>query len=124
MSASTSSLRVVFAGGGTGGHLFPGIALAQELKRRLPEAKVVFLTTGRRVEEQALKSLDLAAAPVPSAPLAASVTAVGRFIFKSLSGLTRSLRLLRQYKPDVVVGLGGYGEAPVILAARLLGVIP
>ncbi len=122
MSVAGQSLRLVFAGGGTGGHLSPGIALAQEAQRQLPTVEVLFVTTGRLAERAMLSRCDFSVAYIPSAPLPTAPGALGSFATKALSGLARSFMLLSRYQPHVVVGLGSYGEAPTILAARLLGI--
>ena len=120
--AGTGAPRVVFAGGGTGGHLFPGIAVARALVRRHPQAYVVFVGTGRGIEERALEREGFPFEPIRSAGL----------MGKSLRGIVRTPGLapltlcdaasvLRRTRPDLVVGLGGYSAGPVVLLAALTG---
>lgn len=111
-------MKAVFAGGGTGGHLYPGLALAEELRRREPETRLLFLCTERDVSYPGLKAPGLEVAVLPSrshGPLPLRVAAM-------VPALGRALRLLKQFRPDIVIGLGGYGAVAPVLAAKLLRV--
>lgn len=115
--------RLMIAGGGTGGHLFPGIAVAEEFVRRNPETETLFVGTGRPVEVEVLKSRNLPARSITAAGLK------GKTIFdrlKSMSklpvGLWQSVSVIREFRPDLVFGVGGYVSGPLCLASRLLGV--
>lgn len=110
--------RVMVVGGGTGGHLFPGIAVVEELRRRLPAVRVVFVGTRRGIESRVLPQRRERLEFLEVQPL------LGRTpvqLAKSLSNLPRSglqaLALLGRERPDLVVGLGGYVAGPVLLAA-------
>ncbi|MEI6224486.1 MAG: undecaprenyldiphospho-muramoylpentapeptide beta-N-acetylglucosaminyltransferase [Deltaproteobacteria bacterium] len=116
-------MRLLVAGGGTGGHVFPGIALAEEVVTRHPKNDVVFVGTARGLE----------ASVVPIAGYPIELIDVrglkGKGLGKMLAGLFRlprafvqSWRVLRKWRPDVVVGVGGYASGPVVLAARLMGI--
>ena len=115
--------RLLVAGGGTGGHLFPGVAVAEEFLRRDREAQVLFVGTGRPVETEVLGRRGLALRVIRAAGLK------GQGLFGRLRslvllplGLIQSLGVLIGFKPDVVLGVGGYVSGPVGVAARLLGV--
>ena len=116
-------MRLLIAGGGTGGHVFPGIALAEEVVTRHPKNDVVFVGTARGLE----------ASLVPIAGYPIELIDVrglkGKGLRGVLSGLFRlprafvqSWRILRKWKPDAVVGVGGYASGPVVLAARLMDI--
>jgi UDP-N-acetylglucosamine--N-acetylmuramyl-(pentapeptide) pyrophosphoryl-undecaprenol N-acetylglucosamine transferase len=114
-------LKIVIAGGGTGGHLFPGIALAEEVASRAPQNQVVFVGTRRGIEVREV--------PRAGFPLEViDVTGIrGKGLRGLLGGMARlpralwsSLRLLRRHRPDLVVGVGGYASGPVLVAAWLL----
>jgi len=117
------ALRIVIAGGGTGGHLFPGIAIAQEFMTRNPKSRVLFAGTGNLFEESVLSKTDFEHQ---------SITATGikgrGFVKQALSisiipkGIFESIMLLRRFRPDIVVGVGGYVAGPVAVAAWLLGI--
>ncbi|HZH02776.1 MAG TPA: undecaprenyldiphospho-muramoylpentapeptide beta-N-acetylglucosaminyltransferase [Myxococcaceae bacterium] len=113
-------MRVLIAGGGTGGHLFPGVALAEELTTRHPNNEVVFVGTKAGLEARVI--------PKAGYPLetitARGLKRVGWWAWlKGVAVLPRafiqSWRLLRRYRPDVVVGVGGYASGPVVLCAWL-----
>jgi UDP-N-acetylglucosamine--N-acetylmuramyl-(pentapeptide) pyrophosphoryl-undecaprenol N-acetylglucosamine transferase len=116
-------VRLLVAGGGTGGHVFPGIALAQEVVGRHPDNDAVFAGTARGLE----------ASVVPMAGFPIELVEVrglkGKGLLGLLAGLLRlpwaflqSWRLLRKWLPDVVVGVGGYASGPVVLVAWALGI--
>jgi UDP-N-acetylglucosamine--N-acetylmuramyl-(pentapeptide) pyrophosphoryl-undecaprenol N-acetylglucosamine transferase len=111
-------LRILIAGGGTGGHLFPGIAVAREILRRHPDAVITFAGTARGIESRVIPregfGLDLLrSAGIKSTSLQARVRGVSLL---PLSGLD-AWRILSRRTPDVVIGVGGYSSGPVVLAA-------
>ena len=116
-------MRVVIAGGGTGGHLFPGIAVAQELKRRHSEHEVLFVGSPRGIEKDAVPKAGFNVELLP-------VSGLRRMgIFGTLKGLAKlplailkAFGLILRFKPDVAVSVGGYAAGPAVLAARFLGV--
>jgi UDP-N-acetylglucosamine--N-acetylmuramyl-(pentapeptide) pyrophosphoryl-undecaprenol N-acetylglucosamine transferase len=114
---------VLIAGGGTGGHLFPGIALAEEVVTRHHANEVVFVGTERGLEARVV--------PREGYPLelvkVQGLKGKGFFsLLKALIALPlafiESFRILARQKPDVVVGVGGYASGPVVLAAWLMGI--
>jgi len=114
-------VRLLVAGGGTGGHVFPGIALAEEVVGRHPDNDVVFVGTAR--------GLEAAVAPAAGFPFEQiQVRGLkGKGILSLLGGLfllpralLQCFRILRRWRPDMVVGVGGYASGPVVLAAWLL----
>lgn len=118
--------RVLFACGGTGGHVYPAIAIADAVRRLRPDAAVAFAGTRDRMEWEAVPKAGypIRAVTVSGFQRGLSVEAVGRnlsFPFKLAKGLWESWRLVGQFDPDVVVGTGGYASGPVGLAASLRG---
>ncbi|APG25362.1 MAG: undecaprenyldiphospho-muramoylpentapeptide beta-N-acetylglucosaminyltransferase [Syntrophotalea acetylenica] len=116
-------MRLLLAGGGTGGHLFPAVALAQRLIEQDPTAQVLFVGTTRGIEARVIPALGM--------PL--RFIDIRGFVNRGLLGklgmvpcLVRSvwqgLRILREFRPDVVLGVGGYASAPLLVAARLKGI--
>jgi len=116
-------MRLLLAGGGTGGHLFPAVALAEQLRNEEPAAAVMFVGTKRGLEYRLLPELGWMLRTIPMSGWAG--LGFGARI-KALGGLLRSLgqsrRIISEFRPDVVVGVGGYASVPVLLAARLGGV--
>jgi len=115
-------MRVLIAGGGTGGHLFPGVAIAEELRARDPDAAVRFVGTERGIEARVLPKLgwDLALVEVSGLKTVGALGAL-RGALRIPGALLQSRRLIQQFQPDVVVGVGGYASGPVVLMARLMG---
>ena len=121
-NAGTGTPRVLFAGGGTGGHLFPGIAVARALVRRHRRAHVVFAGTGRGIEARALAIEGFRFEPIRSAGLAGkSPAALARTAVLAPLTLFDATRALHRARPDLVIGLGGYSAGPVVLLAALAG---
>ena len=111
--------RVLLCGAGTGGHLYPGLATAQEIRRRHPDVQIVFAGTGRGREVEAARQLGFAHAVVRSAGLKGkSVPALVRGLLTLPLSAWDAWRLLSRTRPDLVIGLGGYSSgAPVLFAA-------
>ena len=117
------TLGVVIAGGGTGGHLYPGIAVARELRRRRPDAMVTFAGTARGIEARVVPKEGFELDLLRSAGLkGTSITALARGLaLLPLSGVD-AWRILSRRRPDVVMGVGGYSSGPVVAAAAARGI--
>jgi UDP-N-acetylglucosamine--N-acetylmuramyl-(pentapeptide) pyrophosphoryl-undecaprenol N-acetylglucosamine transferase len=116
-------VRVLIAGGGTGGHLYPGIAVARELLRRRPGAEVTFVGTAHGIEARVIPREGFALEVIRSAGLKGkSPASLARGVaLLPLSGLD-AWRVISRRRPSVVVGLGGYSSAPVVALAALRGI--
>jgi len=116
-------MRLMIAGGGTGGHLFPGVAIAEELRARDPQATIRFVGTARGIEARVLPELgeDLALIEVSGLKTVGAWGAI-KGVFRLPRALWQAQRIVKQFKPDAVVGVGGYASGPVVLMARLCGV--
>lgn len=114
--------RLMIAGGGTGGHLFPGVAIAEELRARHPDALVRFVGTTRGIEARVLPELGWDHEFIEVSGLK-TVGALGAL--RGLARLPRALwqarRVVRRFDPDAVIGVGGYASGPVVLMARAGG---
>jgi len=114
---------VLIAAGGTGGHLFPGIAVASELRRRDPETRVVFVGTPRGLESRLVPQAGYALEVLPILPLNnVGAARLAQGLLALPRGLAGSVGLVRRLRPRAVLGVGGYAGGPVVLAAALLGV--
>ena len=115
-------MRILFAGGGTGGHLYPGIAVADELRRRDPATVVSFVGTARGLESRVVPALGLPLDLIRSAGLKGkSLVALLRGLALLPLSALDAWRVLSSRRPDVVVGVGGYSSGPVLLLAALRG---
>lgn len=113
-------LRLMIAGAGTGGHLFPAIAVAEEIMRMFPGSRVMFVTTGRPIEQTVLAGRSFEIAQISAGGLKGmGLLQKGRSLMLLPRGFWKSLGLIRSFAPDAVLGMGGYSAAPVILAAFL-----
>lgn len=116
------SLSVLFAGGGTGGHLFPGLAVARALLARDPDVSVTFVGTAAGLEARVIPREGLTLALIRSAGLKGkSFSAFLRGLVLLPLSAWDSWRVLSRVTPNVVVGLGGYSSGPVVLLAALRG---
>jgi UDP-N-acetylglucosamine--N-acetylmuramyl-(pentapeptide) pyrophosphoryl-undecaprenol N-acetylglucosamine transferase len=116
-------MRLLIAGGGTGGHLFPGVALAEELRAREPEAAIKFVGTRRGIEARILPDLgwELELIEVSGLKTVGALGAV-KGLFRLPRALWQARRIVKAFKPDAVIGVGGYASGPVVLAAKLRGI--
>ena len=120
---TTRHIRLIVTGGGTGGHLFPGISLAQAMMLADPGCEVLFIGTERKIDKTALSNLGFATRSIKSQGIKGkSFFAVLKALFQQPLALWEAAGIIRRFKPDLVFGVGGYVTGPVILAARLLGV--
>ncbi len=115
-------MKMILAGGGTGGHLFPAVALAQRLQEVEPASQVLFVGTKKGIEARILPELGL---PLQTIDISGLVGKGWGRKFALLPQLAKSLvqsrAVLDVFRPDVVVGVGGYASGPVLLAAHFMG---
>jgi UDP-N-acetylglucosamine--N-acetylmuramyl-(pentapeptide) pyrophosphoryl-undecaprenol N-acetylglucosamine transferase len=112
-------MRLIVAGGGTGGHLFPGIAIAEEFLSRDRGNEVLFVGTERGIEARVLPRLGYRLECIATAALR-GVSFFQRIkgVWLLLAGYLQSRRIVREFRPDLVLGVGGYSSGPLVLAAR------
>ncbi len=113
-------MKVLIACGGTGGHIFPGLSLAQELDRR-GIRDVLLVGTDHPLEVKLFGSFGLPYVLLPVAKISADPVKFVKFISRFFRASVRSAKLLADYKPDVIVGFGGYASFPVCLLGALAG---
>ena len=116
-------MRALIAAAGTGGHIYPGIAVAKEILRRNPESEIRFVGTARGLEGKLVPKAGFELSIIESAGLK-SVGSIARL--RGAAMLPRSFiaarRIIRDFRPDVVIGAGGYVSGPVVLTAAILNV--
>ena len=117
------SPRFIISGGGTGGHIFPAIAIADELKRLCPDAEFLFVGAQGRMEMEKVPAAGYRIEGLWISGLQRRLTVDNlAFPVKVLTSLFRCRTILRDFRPDVVVGTGGYAGAPVLYAAARMGI--
>jgi UDP-N-acetylglucosamine--N-acetylmuramyl-(pentapeptide) pyrophosphoryl-undecaprenol N-acetylglucosamine transferase len=120
---NSRGLAMIVAGGGTGGHLFPGVAIAEEFLGRNPANRVLFIGTERGLEKRVLSGLGLPLETLKVEGLQGRgpLRILGSLL-KIPGSLLSSVRILRAFRPAIVVGVGGYASGPAVLTARLMGI--
>ena len=115
-------MKLIIAGGGTGGHLFPGIAIAEEWLKRDSKNAVLFVGTERGIEKRVLPDLGFALATIDVGGIKGK-TMVNRIgaVAKLPRSFLQSLKIIRSFQPHMVLGVGGYASGPAVLMARLCG---
>lgn len=112
--------RIIISGGGTGGHIFPAVAIADEVRRRYPQARILFVGAEGKMEMEKVPEAGYAIVGLPIRGIQRSLSAKNLSVpFRLLRSLRMARRLLRDEKPQVAVGVGGYASGPLLLAARM-----
>lgn len=115
--------KFIVSGGGTGGHIYPAIAIANELKSRFPKADILFVGAQDKMEMQKVPQAGYAIKGLWIAGIQRKLTLQNAmFPFKLVSSLAKSFGILQQFKPDVVIGTGGFASGAVLKVASMLGV--
>ena len=118
---ASSGMRVLVAGAGTGGHLFPGIAVIDRLDALAGGVRAMFVTTGRPIEDTVLGKRHFETTRISAAGMkGASVFGKLRSAVLLVSGIFEARAILKHFAPHAVVGMGGYSSAPVVLAAWMM----
>lgn len=117
------STRVIISGGGTGGHIFPAIAIANALKRMEEHCEILFVGASGRMEMEKVpaagyKIVGLNISGIQRGSILKNLA----LPFKVMGSLNKALKLIAEFKPDVVVGVGGYASGPLLYAASLKGI--
>lgn len=113
-------MRVIITGGGTGGHLFPGIALATGLQERIADCEIMFIGTRRQLDQDTLADYNFQRKSISCMGIKGKGLSHRLKSMASLPGAVfEAGRIIRSFKPDLVCGVGGYVTGPVLLAAKL-----
>ncbi len=116
-------MKVIIAGGGTGGHLFPGVAVAEEFLRRDGKSRVLFIGTQKGIESAVLPKLGFELAALDIAGIKGKgFRGAVKALLKIPQSLGRSAGIIRRFGPDILIGVGGYASGPAVLAAHWMGV--
>jgi len=115
--------KFIISGGGTGGHIFPAISIANALKKRLPDADILFVGALGRME---MERVPAAGYPIEGLPISGfdrkNMLRNIRVVWNLLRSLVLARRIISRFKPNVAIGVGGYASAPTLRAASALGV--
>jgi len=117
------NLRVIISGGGTGGHIFPAIAIAQEIMHRYPSAEILFVGAKRRMEMKTVPQAGFKIKGLWISGIQRKLTFSNlMFPFKLISSLLKARRIIREYKPDIAIGTGGFASGPLLKMANSKGI--
>lgn len=123
MDMERRGVRIVIAGGGTGGHLFPAVAIAEEFLGRSEMNEVLFIGTRRGLEARLLPGLGFAlrTITVEGVKGRGAIQMIGSLL-KIPRGMAQSVSILRGFAPDIALGVGGYASGPAVMAAHFMGI--
>src|SRR3990172_3750413 len=117
-----SPLHILFAGGGSAGRLYPGLAVAAQLKEQLPGVEITFVGGGKPIEHHPVRAAGFNYVTIPSQPVLRNPFLAMRFITDNVAGYWASRWYLREHGVSLVVGLGGYASAATVRAAMSRGI--
>jgi UDP-N-acetylglucosamine--N-acetylmuramyl-(pentapeptide) pyrophosphoryl-undecaprenol N-acetylglucosamine transferase len=117
-------MHIVIAGGGTGGHLFPGIAIAEEFLRRDDKAEVIFIGTKKGIESRLLGPLGYELREIDIEGVKGrGLKALVRGVYQIPLSMWQSRRILKKFGPHIVIGVGGYASGPAVLTAHFMNIL-
>lgn len=123
MNENRATIRLLLTGGGTGGHLFPAVAAAQEFQRQIPDTRVLFVGTTRKVDTRSLAAYGYESENIRCHGLKGKNPLE---LLKALAILPVSYlqarRIIRRFRPNIIFGVGGYVTGPVVVAGKILGI--
>jgi UDP-N-acetylglucosamine--N-acetylmuramyl-(pentapeptide) pyrophosphoryl-undecaprenol N-acetylglucosamine transferase len=113
--------RVIISGGGTGGHIFPALAIADEIKKRNPKAEILFIGARGRMEMEKIPQAGYEIIGLPIAGLQRKLTWKNLLLpFKLIRSFYLVYSVIKKFKPELVIGVGGYASGPTLQMAQLL----
>ena len=116
-------IRAIISGGGTGGHIFPALSIADKLMELNPETEILFVGADGRMEMEKVPAAGYRIVGLPVAGLQRKLTLSNFALpFKVLKSIRMAKKLIREFKPDIAIGVGGYASAPLLWAAGRMGV--
>ena len=115
--------KIVISGGGTGGHIFPALAIANEIKKRNPNVEILFVGAEGKMEMEKVPAAGYRIVGLPIVGLQRKLTLKNLALpFKLLKSLSLAKNILKDFKPEVVIGVGGYASGPTLKMAQRLGI--
>lgn len=120
-------IRIIISGGGTGGHIFPALAIANAIKRRFPDVEILFVGAKHRMEMKRVPEAGYRIVGINVTGLQRKLSLKNifknlLFPFKVLNGLMKAKKIVKDFKPDVVIGVGGYASGPTLKMAASMGI--
>jgi UDP-N-acetylglucosamine--N-acetylmuramyl-(pentapeptide) pyrophosphoryl-undecaprenol N-acetylglucosamine transferase len=123
ISSHPAPYRIIISGGGTGGHIFPAVAIANELRRRQPEAEILFVGANGRMEMTRVPEAGYEIVGLDISGLQRRLTPQNLlFPLRVFRSVRKAGKIIEKFRPEAVVGVGGYASAPILLAAASRGI--
>lgn len=117
------SIRVIISGGGTGGHIFPALSIADQLKELNKDTEILFVGAEGRMEMEKVPQAGYRIIGLPVAGLQRRLTLSNlKLPFKVFKSIRRAKQIIREFRPDIAIGVGGYASAPLLWAASRMGI--
>ena len=117
------SINIILSGGGTGGHIYPAVSIANELKEKYPEANFLFVGAKDRMEMEKVPQAGYAIKGLWISGIQRSLSLKNlAFPFKLISSLWNAFKIIKKFKPTIVIGTGGFASGPTLYAASIKGV--
>ena len=116
-------IKAIISGGGTGGHIFPALSIANKLKELNPETAILFVGADGRMEMEKVPAAGYRIIGLPVAGLQRKLTLSNFALpFKVIKSVSMAKKVIREFKPDIAIGVGGYASAPLLWAATRIGI--
>jgi UDP-N-acetylglucosamine--N-acetylmuramyl-(pentapeptide) pyrophosphoryl-undecaprenol N-acetylglucosamine transferase len=116
-------MRVIISGGGTGGHIFPAVAIAKTIRAQFPHATILFVGALGKMEMEKVPAAGFEIVGLPIVGIQRRLTLKNLWVpFKLLASMWKARRIVREFKPDIAIGVGGYASGPLLRAASGAGV--
>ena len=116
-------IRAIISGGGTGGHIFPALSIADKLKELNPQTEILFVGADGRMEMEKVPAAGYRIVGLPVSGLQRKLTLSNFALpFKVIKSVRMARKLIREFKPDIAIGVGGYASAPLLWAATRMGI--
>ncbi len=121
-------MRVIFGCGGTGGHLYPALAIAETIKKKEPDSEIIFIGSKKGLESEVVPKEGYVFKSIPTQGMQERDTALQKAVLSAnvgisnLVGVAKSISIIRKFKPDAIIGTGGYVCFPILFAGELLGI--
>lgn len=111
-------MKYIISAGGTGGHIYPALSIIDKIKEEDKQAEILYIGTTDRMEKDIVPNLGIEYYGIKMNGLGKSIKKICGFFFNTLTGIKKCKKIMKKFKPDVVIGVGGYITVPVVLAAK------
>ena len=117
------TVRVIISGGGTGGHIFPAVSIANAIKEKFPTAEILFVGAEGRMEMEKVPAAGYSIVGLPIQGLYRSLTLKNfKVLAKAISSLRKAKKIIKDFNPDIAIGVGGYASGPLLWQAASMGI--